>query len=351
MIVDTSERGTGRGYWHQMGETYADPSIPATVAAEQAGMNYVVEKRPLSTIDSKGNPIEFSDTFAVVSTYKGVENAIAVVGSQFEPVQNMHLAEMLDAAHLTGPQGLYGIDVAGITRDGRTAFWALRSHNPDMIAGDEYRDHWLLTDGKDGHRALTLALTPIRTVCSNAIAMAVAGAAIKIGIPHTKNASDELAFWLGIAPKLRDASTKSKKTLERMATITVTSRDVETVLNAAYPTPQVRGRAQLFAELETLKLDTNHSQLVERAATAHDVESARVVARRQLVRDLFVSYASNPEEKNVAGTLLGVVNAVADVENHREPSSVREDVALSNLYGPRFTAQKKAITSALTLMR
>ena len=44
---------------------------------------------------------------------EGSEEVIAIVGNEFEPVQNMHLAELLDQAGLTGPHGLYSVDVAG----------------------------------------------------------------------------------------------------------------------------------------------------------------------------------------------------------------------------------------------
>lgn len=348
IIFADRNREEGRGYWHQFGTENTDPAISATDFLKPAGLDYEVIKRPVRTTNSKGQIMMIPGQFAIISNHGGNEEPIAIVGREYEPIQNKHLAEVLDASGLTEE---YAIDVAGSTADGRTVFWALKAREGHTINGDDYRDHWLIMDGKDGNRALTMALTPVRTVCSNALAMAIAGATIKVGIQHGKSAADELKWWLDIAPKLEAASAKAKDVLTTMGRYEITPAEVEQVLDAAYPKPKVRGRAQLYSQLTELGLGDEAGADIERAHSTHATAALRVFEKRQFVSDLFESYASDQSERNVAGTLLGIVNAVTDVENHRAPTSKRENAALSNLYGPRYQAQAGAIKAALAIVR
>lgn len=350
LVFGERYRDSGRGYWHEMGTESHDADESASSLAARAGLDYTITKRVLSTRTAKGHMVKVPDHYAVVSDHYGDEEVIAIVGREFEPIQNMHLAEMLDRAGLCGPNGLYSVDVAGKTQDGRTVFWALKAREAFKVAGDEYRDHWLIADGKDGNRALTMALTPVRHVCSNALAMAVAGASVKVNISHTKGADAELSWWLSIAPQLEAAAKASRDVLKRMGEVNVTAEEFDTILDGAYPKPKVRGKAQLFAGLEVLKLDGPAAMDVDRAMGRTTAEAMRTLAKREMVTTLFESYADTSDERNLAGTVLGAVNAVTDVENHRQATNVKENRALSNLYGPRYQAQAGAIKAALRLV-
>jgi hypothetical protein len=285
-----------------------------------------------------------------MSDAQGDPDIIAIVGKEFEPMQNMHLAGLLDTAKLTGPDGLYALDVVGKTVDGRTVFWALKARTETVIAGDSYRDHWIIADGKDGNRALTMALTPVRHVCSNALAMAVAGASVRVAVQHTKAAEAQLKWWLNVAPQLDQAARKAHQILKGMGDRKVSKADVTSILEAAYPTPKVRGKAQLYAGIDDLGLDDEQTLDVTKAMGSSATELQRVKAKRQAAADLFESYFDEPEERNIAGSLLGVVNAVADCENHRHPTNAKELVAVSNLYGQRAQAQAQSVKAALALL-
>lgn len=345
------QRGQGAGYWHAMGTTVTDPDASAEDTVSAYGLDYTISKRAVSTrVNGKHHNIE--GTFALVSDDPGNDSpVIAIVGREFEPMQNIELARLLDRSKLVGPGGLYSLDVVGQSQQGRLVFWSLKDREPFSVNGDEYRNHWLLLDGKDGNRALTLALTPTRVVCSNALAMAVAGASIRVGISHTASANAELGWWLSVAPQLQAASIKSRALLTQMGKVKIKpDGDVATqVLEAAYPAPKVRGKAQL-ANMAHLELGEDDTIEVDRAKHMHNSAALRQLTKITDIRQLFASYADDPEERNIAGTLLGVVNAVADYENHREPTNVREDAALSNMVGPRYTAQAAAMRKAVALI-
>lgn len=340
----------GRGYWHQMGNQVTNPDMTAVDAARAYGLDYTITKRPLQVRNAKGHFVNVPSHFAVMSDHDGDPDVIAIVGKEFEPVQNIQLATMLDAAHLTGPDGLYSLDVVGKTVDGRTVFWALASRKPIKIAGDTYKDHWLIADGKDGNRALTMALTPIRHICSNAIAMAVSGASVRVAIQHTKRAESQLGWWLAVAPKLDEAAQKAHGLMAAMGRKDISLKGAQAILEVAYPSPKVRGKAQLYEGLDGLGLDDEASTEVTRAMGSHATDIQRVQAKRQAALDLFESYASDPAERNIAGTLLGIVNAVADCENHRPATNVKEDVGVSNLYGQRYAAQAASVKAALAAL-
>lgn len=342
--------GGGRGYWHQMASEVSDPNMTATEAVTRFGLDYTITKRPLQARNPRGHFVNIPNHYAIMSDHQGDPDVIAIVGKEFEPMQNTHLAGLLDAAKLCGPEGIYQLDTVGKTVDGRTVLWSLKARESVIIAGDEYRDHWLITDGKDGNRALTMALTPVRLYCSNAIAMAVSGASVKVAVQHTKAAETQLKWWLNIAPQLDQAARKAHETLKAMGTKQVTKRTLESILEAAYPAPKVRGKAQLYAGLDGLNLDDESALEVTRAMGNSATELQRVKAKRQAAADLFASYASEDGERNIAGTLLGVVNAIADCENHRQPTNSKELVAVSNLYGQRAQAQANGLKAALALI-
>lgn len=340
----------GRGYWHQMGSEVSDPNMTAREAVSKFGLDYTITKRPLQARNPRGHFVNIPNHFAIMSDAQGDPDVIAIVGKEFEPMQNAHLAGLLDDAKLTGPAGLYALDVVGKTVDGRTVFWALKARTETVIAGDVYRDHWLIADGKDGNRALTMALTPVRHICSNALAMAVAGASVKVAVQHTKAAEAQLKWWLNVAPQLDAEAKKAHQTLAAMGERKVNLKDVEAILEAAYPTSKVRGKAQLYSGLDGLGLDDESALEVTRAMGSSATELQRVKAKRTAALDLFESYASDDDERNIAGSLLGVINAVADCENHRQPTNAKELVGVSNLYGQRAQAQALSVKAALALL-
>jgi|SRR6478609_6228340 len=342
--------GQGRGYWHEMGTVITDENMTAREAATKADLNYTITKRPLQARNPKGHFINVPSHFAIMSDYAGDPDVIAIVGKEFEPIQNMHLADMLDRAGLTGPEGRYAVDVAGKTADGRTVFWALKDREGYQIAGDDYKDHWLIADGKDGNRALTMALTPLRHICSNALAMSISGATIKVGIQHTKAAEAELGWWLKVAPQLEKAARETRGILTQLGKRMVSTDEVTAILERAYPNPKIRGKAQLYSQLDNLGLADEDGNEVAKAMGSSATELQRVKVKRETAAALFASYFDDADERNIAGTALGIINAVSDCENHRKETNVREVVGVSNMFGPRYQAQAGSIKAALELI-
>jgi hypothetical protein len=106
----------------------------------------------------------------------------------------------------------------------------------------------------------------------------------------------------------------------------------------------------LFDAVDALGLTDEQGSDVTKAMGSHATELQRVKSKRQAALDLFESYASDPAERNIAGSLLGVINAVADCENHRQATNVKEQVGVSNLIGQRAMAQTASMRAAFALM-
>jgi phage/plasmid-like protein (TIGR03299 family) len=344
VIFNNSFRGRGVPAWHGIGEVFNDDPTART-AFELAGLDYMVEKTPIyADIPGKGR-IELPDQYAVIREAVGQHEAafLAVVGREFKPVQNMAIADAIDASGLLEK---YQIETVGALGNGETIFTALSDRDGEYeIAGSPLRDYWTAYNGHDGNRALGFMHTPVKTVCSNTLVMALQAATISAKISHGATAETDFKFWLSVAPQLKAAQLKTREAMQTLAKFEVTDEQVDEILEAAYPRPKVIGKAQL-KNLVALELDAGEQGLVDKAVDANSRAALRQFAKLQLAKDIFTNYINVEGEKGQAGTAWGVYEAVCDVEDHREPSRRTENQFESALFGPRARSKKDAFAAA-----
>jgi hypothetical protein len=319
--------------------------VEATVAAD---CDYEVYKTPIyADIPGRGR-VEVVDTYGVIRGETAGDDAkfLATVGKEFQPVQNIDIAKAMDESGLTK---VYQVETVGALGDGETFFIALSDRDGEFdINGSPARFYWTGYNGHDGNRALGFMLTPVKTVCSNTLAMALRAASINVKISHTEAAGKELDFWMGVAPAMKKAQEKAKDVIGHLASFQVDAEQVETILEAAYPRPKTVGKAML-KNLVTLELNSDQSAMVDKAVDANQRAALRQYAKLSLARDVFEAYAESAEEKGNAGTAWGVFEAVCDVEDLREGSRVTENVSVSALIGPRARSKRDAFTKAMEL--
>lgn len=217
------ERFRGRGIpaWHGIGYVFEDdPS--AVEATKQADCDYQVYKTPIfADIPGKGR-VEVPNQFGIIRGETRGDDAayLATVGKEFYPVQNCAVAEAIDASGLSK---LYQVETVGALGNGETFFMALSDRDGEFeIAGTPARNFWTVYNGHDGNRALGLMNTPVKTVCSNTLVMALKAASISVKIQHTEAAALDLEFWLGLAPAMKKAQERSREVIAKMATYSVT---------------------------------------------------------------------------------------------------------------------------------
>ena len=139
--------------------------------------------------------------FTVRSDKQGAEAILGTVGSQYTPIQNEQMYEFCDALVAEGGAKY---ETAGTLKGGRTV-WCLANF-PDHvshIAGpkDEIKMYLLVANSHDGTKALTAAVTPIRTVCWNTLALGLRTAKSSWSLRHTSGIEgrvDEARAALGL---------------------------------------------------------------------------------------------------------------------------------------------------------
>lgn len=351
VIFGNRFRGRGVPAWHGIGEVFEDDPT-AVEAFEDANIMYPVYRRPIfADVPGSTELVRVPNQYAIIrgeSTNPDGSTVepkfLSVVGKEFEPVQNREIAEMIDKSGLLER---YQVETVGALGDGETIFTALSERDGEFeIAGTPVKSYWTMYDGKDGNRALGIMWTPVKTVCSNTLVMALKAANISIKISHGKTADKDFAFWLSLAPQLQEAQRRSREIMGHLASFQIDEDQMSEIMEAAYPRPKEIGKAQL-KHLVSIDFTESQTEAIDRAVSTHERNALRQWQKISLASDVFEAYADTQGEKALAGTAWGAYEAVCDVEDHREPSRISENQFASAMFGPRSTAKRDAFKAAM----
>ncbi len=169
--------------WHQLGTVFNGvfTAQDAMTLGHLGGWN--VRKTPLIIAETgEVTPNAFA-TIRDDPFNPGRINTLGIVGSQYHPVQNEELCDLLDT--LVDESGaLY--DTAGSIREGKQVFVTMRLPGHMLIGGvDAHEMHIAAVTGHDGNSSLTLLVTPVRIVCANTLSAALGSAKNVIRTRHT----------------------------------------------------------------------------------------------------------------------------------------------------------------------
>ncbi|WP_158995141.1 DUF932 domain-containing protein [Mucilaginibacter sp. L196] len=183
--------------WHNLGQII-DRYPTSSEAIQHAGLDYIVEKRPLFTYDTAnylGNAETIIPEIKVPNFYATIradtEQVLGVVGNDYEVVQNRDAFSFFDAIVGGGDGILY--ETAGALGNGERVF--ITAKLPDYIrvgAKDWIEQYLFLTTSHDGLGSITAAFTPIRIVCNNTLNAAMNNHSGAIKIRHTASATERL---------------------------------------------------------------------------------------------------------------------------------------------------------------
>lgn len=165
--------------WHGLGNVIHEaPSVREGII--QAGLQWDVVTKPLFTAD--GTPVTHK---AVIREDKN--QVLGVVGPNWTPLQNMEAFDFFDGFLDTKEVDL---ESAGSLREGKIV-WVLAKVKKgigEVIKNDPIERYFLLSNGHDGKRAVSLGFTDVRVVCQNTLNLAESSAASKlIRVIHSKN--------------------------------------------------------------------------------------------------------------------------------------------------------------------
>jgi phage/plasmid-like protein (TIGR03299 family) len=185
--------------WHRLGTTLTD--VFTAEEAMRVGHlgGWDVRKNPLTTTEitlDGVSVLEVPGHFATVRTnpFTGAAEPLGVVGEGYRPIQNEDHCEILN--RLVDDSGAI-FDTAGSLRGGRQVFVSLRLPETMRIGGtdeiDEIDVNIVALNSHDGTSAFRLLVTPVRVVCANTQAAALANHSASISIRHTASAKARVA--------------------------------------------------------------------------------------------------------------------------------------------------------------
>lgn len=176
-----------RSAFHRLG-TVTDNAMTAQEAIEKAHLNTTVTKQPcFAFVD--GEYVEVEDKY-VTGSYHPMKPELwrphGVVGSQYEVIQNAEQFAVLDAIR-DSSDAIY--ETAGSMNNGSRVFLTMKL--PETLTfngGEDVVDLYLFAQNShDGSKAFTIAVTPIRLVCTNQITTILKTAKRTFTMKHTKN--------------------------------------------------------------------------------------------------------------------------------------------------------------------
>lgn len=288
--------------WHRLGTVVRDRAFTAEEAMRLGHLGgWDVRKAPLSTTEITADgvttlPVPGQHATVRTNPFTGQREALGVVGDAYTPLQNEAHAAFLNT--LADESGAV-FETAGSLRGGRQVFITMRLPDTLRIGGaDDVEAHLAALNSHDGSSAFRILLTPIRVVCANTQAAALANHRASIAIRHTRKASGAVQAARE-ALGLTFAYTHAFQTeADRMIQTTLTDAAFDALITDVFGAP-----AAPDAPARTRTADTR---------------------RRTHLRDL---YHHAPTQAPVRGTAWAAYQAITEYIDHHAPVRTRGDKA------------------------
>ncbi|WP_304452924.1 DUF932 domain-containing protein [Nocardiopsis sp. YSL2] len=260
--------------WHRLGTVLPD-TFDATTALRTARLDrWNVHTSPLHITES-GATLSVPDAYATVRTHPetGLPDVLGVVKGRYLPIQNEELTEVLD--FITDESGAH-FETAGSLRAGREVFVTMRLPETMTIAGTDKLDLYLAAlNSHDGSAAMRLLVSPVRVVCANTQAAALADARSVYAIRHTSGARGRIAAAreaLGMSfTYLEEFQTEAERMLDQQLT---DGRFMDIVGRELWPEPQepterkINNRARILADVNELFVEADTQESIRGTAWA-----------------------------------------------------------------------------------
>jgi phage/plasmid-like protein (TIGR03299 family) len=287
--------------WHRLG-TDAKGAMTAQQALELAHLdNWDVRKVPVfGKVPTGDGPDDFTwvqipQKFGIVRNdpfEPGMMNGLGTVGRYYEPVQNEDQADLLNT--LVSESGAH-FETAGSLDDGKRVFISMKLPSSILFDGlpvDESTELYLIAlDSKDGSTSFQFVVSPIRPVCSNTVAAALANAKSRFRARHTKGSAKahvlEARRILGLTFQYVEALDIE---LEKLVGQDYTDQQFQRLTASLYPTPK--------------------------GVDPESAKATNMAAHRDSLRSI---WDNSPTLTNIRGTRWGAYNAVTEYVDHYNP--------------------------------
>lgn len=344
------------GWWDGQGiYTFEEDASPlVSVAMKEAGMDFEFIKTPnFVEIDGEKIPTGYYTVIRPpVEGFIGEQLEIDTdddgsgyhifqsnVSEDFEMIQNMELAEILDPIAKEWP-----VETVGSLRHGERTFVLLRAGEHKVKGHDLLKTYFAVMDDKTGGMNITIMPTDVRIVCMNTLNASLRRSDLKIKIGHNRGAKDDVDVAVRLMKEARENKERVLEMYDVMAGRKATDEEARAVVNAALPMPNWSGNAQIGRMLEEngttaddLGLSANQ---LDRAMSAYErVEYVRERTERQRDECFERIEAFNDATPELARTYWAAYNAVTDYADWNNASRL---TANSILMGGRAKMKSRA---------
>lgn len=270
--------------WHKLGTTLED-TFDAETALEKAHLaGWNVRKTEIKAFEN-GNAIDIPNRFATVYTNPVTQETqyLGVVGSSYTPIQNESHVALLDA--IVDESGAH-FETAGSLRGGRETFISMKMPSTMNVGGQDAVDQYLVAfNSHDGTSSFRFAVTPIRVVCANTQAAALAAAKSTFSIRHVKGAT-------GVIAEAREALDLTFKYLDEFES------QAERMISEQIKDDEFQ---QIVSRLFDLDVATSKRQ--ENTAIEH-------------VSNIMTIWRDAPTMQGITGTKWGAYQALTEYTDH-----------------------------------
>jgi phage/plasmid-like protein (TIGR03299 family) len=312
----------GETPWTQLGTKFENLLTPKE-AHDAAKLGFKVAKAPAYAsvmTDTGVKMVPIKGRWGVQRTDTHFVFPKTTVGDRFTLVQNDSLR--------SGMESVIGevapcIETAGVLRGGARVWMLAKLDGLMRVGKDDIVDKYLLgTNDHTGRLQYTMALTAVRVVCANTLAMALAQAESIVRIRHSGNISERV-----------------KHSAEALGLVNKSFAEMEEKMQFL-ATKKVKSEAALDAFLTSLGFST-------------DSESVRENDKVGVIKESFVA-GPGANLVSAKGTWWGAVNSITDYVDHHAPQRGKGTAALEarferTLYGAGARTKEEAFTKALEL--
>ena len=274
--------------WHKLGTVIADAPTSAD-ALRLAGLDWNVL---LEQAERKGKIVP--NTFWTVRSSD--DSVLGAVSGKYKIIQNDEAFNFTD--NLLGEGVKY--ESAGSLKHGKTV-WLLAKMPETKVLDDAFVPYLCFTNSHDGSGAVRVCLTDVRVVCNNTLNLALSTTKRSWSTKHMGDLNSKLmeaSETLQLANQYMDAF---KAEADILATQKISPAEIDKLLN------------ELFGKEK-----------------AEESESKRKLQNVEEAKEAFYVCYLAPDLANFIGTYYGVINAMADMVDHRVPARLTENYAENN---------------------
>jgi phage/plasmid-like protein (TIGR03299 family) len=310
--------------WHRLG-TVTTEAFTAQDAMELARLGgWNVRTAPLIAQvpgeDGTTIPQPVEGAYATVrdNPITRAPEALGTVGPGYTPVQNEAHCDLLNA--LVGESGAH-FETAGSLHGGRQVFVTLKLPRTMTFSGRDSIDLYIAAlNSHDGSSAFRLIVTPVRIVCANTQAAALARARGTFSIRHTSGAQGRILEARNALQLTWQYADAFEEEAERMIATELEREEFAQIVEGVFPAPQGPG--------VTAQKRRTHQRKVS------------------ALNDLFTN---SPTLEGVRGTRWAGYQAVTEYLDHFAP--VRGGASRGEGFASEARAVRTATSSAITAQK